>query len=177
MRVVYYVAASLDGRIAGPGHDLDFLETLSSEGGDHGYAAFIDGIDGLVMGAGTYDFLTAHAWPYGELPCWLVTHRDDLPDPEGADLRRFAGDVRELARELTHAGLERVWLVGGGNLAGQFVEADLLDELLLTVAPTFVGRGPALVEGALPLRRFRLAGVERAGDTEGVSLRYERDRD
>jgi dihydrofolate reductase len=177
VRVVYYVAASLDGRIAGPEHDLRFLETLSSDAGDHGYAEFLERIDGLVSGASTYEFMTQHSWPYGDRPLWLATHRDDLPDIEGADVRRFAGDVRDLIRELEDAGLERVWLIGGGNLAGQFLEADRLDELILTLAPTFVGRGPALAEGELPLHRFRLVSMSRAEDTDGVSLRYERASD
>jgi dihydrofolate reductase len=174
MRIVYYVAASLDGRISGPDHDLTFLETLSTDAGDHGYAEFFAEIDGLVMGASTYEFIARHSWPYGDRPTWLVTHRDDLPDIEGANLRRFAGDVRDLVRELEDAGLERVWLIGGGNLAAQFLAADRLDELILTLAPTFVGRGPALADGELPLRRFRLVSVGRAEDTDGVSLRLER---
>lgn len=173
MRVVYYVAASLDGRISGPEHDLAFLETLSTDGGDHGYADFFAEIDGLVMGASTYEFMTRHSWPYGDRPTWLVTHRDDLPDIEGANLRRFAGDVRDLVRELEGEGLARVWLIGGGNLAAQFLAADRLDELILTLAPTFVGRGPALADGELPFRRFRLVSVGRAEDTDGVSLRFE----
>ncbi len=176
MRIVYYVAAGLDGRIAGPEHDLRFLGTLSSEAGDHGYAEFLAGIDGLVVGARTYEFMTAYPWPYGDRPLWLVTHRDDLPDIEGGDIRRFGGNVAELVSELEAAGLERVWLIGGGNLAAQFLAVDRLDELILTLAPTFVGRGPSLADGDFPLRRFRLVSVERAEDTEGVSLRYERAR-
>jgi dihydrofolate reductase len=177
MRIVYYVAASLDGRIAGPDHDLAFLETLSTKAGDHGYAAFLETIDGLVTGASTYEFMTDYPWPYADRPCWLVSHRDELPDIEGADIRRFAGEVGDLVRDLEETGLERVWLVGGGNLAGQFLAADRLDDLILTLAPTFVGRGPALADGVFPLRRFRLVSVARAEDTEGVSLAYERVKD
>jgi riboflavin biosynthesis pyrimidine reductase len=70
-------------------------------------------------------------------------------------------------------GLERTWLVGGGDLAGQLLAADLLDELVLSVAPTVVGRGPALAEGELPLREFELVELERLGD-DGVRLRYVR---
>jgi riboflavin biosynthesis pyrimidine reductase len=65
--------------------------------------------------------------------------------------------------------------VGGGDLAGQLLDADLLDELILTVAPTLVGRGPALADGAFPLRRFALTDLERHGQ-HGVRLRYERTR-
>jgi dihydrofolate reductase len=174
MQIVYYVAMSLDGRIAGPDHDLAFLQTLAGGIDAYGYEDFFAEIDGLVLGAGTYEFMTQHSWPYGDLPTWLVTHRDDLPDIEGANLRRFSGEVRDLVRELEETGLERVWLIGGGNLAAQFLEADRLDELILTLAPSFVGRGPALADGEFPLRRFRLVSVDRPEGTDGVSLRYER---
>ena len=70
-------------------------------------------------------------------------------------------------------GLERTWLVGGGDLAGQLLAADLLDELVLSVAPTLVGRGPALADGEFPLRAFDLVELERLGDA-GVRLRYVR---
>ena len=72
-------------------------------------------------------------------------------------------------------GHRRTWLVGGGDLAGQLLAADLLDELILTVAPTLLGLGPALADGEFPLRRFRLTGLERFGD-DGARLRYERER-
>ena len=176
MRIVYYAAASLDGRIAGPNHDLSFLQTLAGGVGAYGYDQFLAEIDGLVMGAGTYEFMTERSWPYGNLPTWLTTHRDDLPDIEGANLRRFSGDVRGLVREVEEAGLERVWLIGGGNLAAQFLQADCLDEVILTVAPTFLGRGPALADGELPLLRFRLVSVRRPEGTDGGTLGYERDR-
>jgi hypothetical protein len=65
MRVVYYVAMSLDGRIAGPEHDLSFLQTLAAGPGGHGYDEFISGIDGLVVGASSWDFKKDHAWSYG----------------------------------------------------------------------------------------------------------------
>ena len=74
MRIVYYLAASLDGRIAGPDHDLSFLQTLEGgpESGD--YLAFYAGVDSLVMGAGTWEFMVRHgSWPYARKPTWLVT--------------------------------------------------------------------------------------------------------
>ena len=176
MQVAYYVAMSLDGRIAGPDHDLAFLQTLPGGPGGYGYDEFIAGVDGLVVGAGSWDFMKDYPWSYGERPVWVVTHREDVPAVEGADMRVFSGEVAELVRELEAAGLERVWVIGGGNVVGQFLAVDRLDELIVTLAPTFVGRGPALADGEFPLRRFRLVGIERREGDDGVTLRYERNR-
>jgi dihydrofolate reductase len=174
--IVHYAAMSLDGRIAGLEHDLAFLKTL--EGGPEGdYETFAAGIDSLIMGARTWDFVVQHgSWPYGDTPTWIVTHAEQLAGLAGTDaVERFARDPAGLVELIAARGLGRTWLVGGGDLAGQFLAADLLDELILTVAPTLVGRGPTLAEGEFPLRRFTLTELGRFGE-DGVRLRYERVR-
>jgi dihydrofolate reductase len=175
--IVYYAALSIDGRISGPDHDLSFLRTLSSgpDGGD--YAGFYAGVDSLIMGARTWDFMVRHgSWPYGDKPTWVVTHANSLDPLAGAaPVELFAGDLAELLRLIGERGLERTWLVGCGDLAGQMLAADLLDELVLSVAPTLVGRGPALADGEFPLRKFELVELERLGE-DCVRLRYERKR-
>jgi dihydrofolate reductase len=172
-RIVYYAAMSLDGRIAGPDHDLSFLQLLE-RGPESDYADFYDSLDSLIMGAGTWDFMVRHgSWPYADKPCWVVTHREELAPLEGAVYETYAGDLAELVRRIGDRGYRRTWLIGGGDLAGQLLEADLLDELILTVAPTLVGRGPALAEGDFPLRRFALTEVGRWSEN-GAQLRYER---
>ena len=175
-RVLYYAASSLDGRIAGPDRDLAFLQTLT--GAENDYETFFADIDSLIMGAETWRFMVDHGrWPYGDKPTWIVTHADELEEIEGAGaaVERYAGDLAELVRVIGARGCERTWLVGGGSLAGQLLDADLIDELVLTVAPTFVGDGPTLADGTFPLRRFRLTELSRFGD-DGVRLRYERAR-
>ena len=176
MRIVYYAAMSLDGRIAGPEHDLAFLQTLAGGPEGYGYDEFIAGIDGLVVGASSWDFMKDYPWTYGERPVWVLTHREDVPAVEGADMHVFSGDVDELIAELEAAGLKHVWVIGGGNVVGQFLAVDRVDELIVTVAPTVVGRGPALADGEFPLRRFRLVRVDPAEVDDGVQLRYERPR-
>ena len=173
--VVYYAAASLDGRIAGHDHDLAFLETLT--GAENDYETFFADVDSLIMGAETWRFLVRHgSWAYGDTPAWIVTHADALEELDGATaVERFAGDPADLVRLVGERGCERTWLLGGGSLAGQLLVADLVDELVLTVAPTFVGAGPTLADGTFPLRRFRLTELDRFGD-DGVRLRYERAR-
>ena len=171
--ITYFAAMSLDGRIAGSEHDLSFLKTLT--GAENDYEVFYADVDSLIMGARAWDFMVAHgSWPYAGKPTWIVTHAAQLAPLAGAEpVEAFAGDLAELVRLIGSRGLKRTWLVGGGDLAAQLLAADLLDELILTVAPALVGQGPALADGEFPLRRFRLAALERFGD-DGVRLRYER---
>jgi dihydrofolate reductase len=175
--IVYYAALSLDGRIAGPDHDLGFLQLLS-RGPEGDYEAFYESLDSLIMGGGTWEFMVRHgSWPYAGKPCWLVS-RSHTPDevPGAEPVETFAGDLRELVALIEARGLHRTWLIGGGDLAGQLLDADLLDELILTYSPTLLGQGPALADGAFPLRRFRPVEVIPWGET-GARLRYVRDRD
>ncbi len=89
--IVYYAALSLDGRIAGPDHDLAFLETLA--GGPEGdYERFYETCDSLIMGGGTWEFLVRHgSWMYADKPCWLVSRSHT---PGRAPGRRGGRDLR-----------------------------------------------------------------------------------
>src|SRR4051812_41801249 len=119
--IAYYVAESLDGRIAGPGGSLEFLSAFENSGEDYGYDRFLAGVDALVLGAGTWRWMAAHVdrWPYAALASWVVTHdAPGLPQIPGATrVQVWAGaDVRDLACVLDAAGCRRAWLVGGGAL-------------------------------------------------------------
>ncbi len=173
--ITYYAALSLDGRIAGVDHDLAFLKTLT--GAENDYDVFYADVDSLIMGARTWDFMVAHgSWPYAGKPTWIVTHARELAELPGAEpVEVFGGEIGELTRLIEARGLKRTWLVGGGDVAGQLLAADLLDELILTLAPALVGAGPALADGGFPLRRFELTRLERFGD-DGVRLHYEREK-
>jgi dihydrofolate reductase len=175
-RVVYYAALSLDGRIAGPDHDLSFLRTID-RGPDGDYDRFYAGVDSLILGAGTWEFMVRHgSWPYAGKPTWIVTHAEELaPLADGKPVERFSGDLAELVRLIGERGLKLTWLVGGGDIAGQLLAADLVDELILTIAPSLVGAGPAFADGEFPLRRFDLVELGRFGD-DGIRARYRRDR-
>jgi dihydrofolate reductase len=149
---------------------------MLERGPEDDYTSFYDSLDSLVMGAGTWDFIVRHgSWPYAAKPTWVVTHREELEPVEGAVVEAYAGDLAELVRRIGDRGYERTWLIGGGDLAGQLLEADLLEELIVTVAPTLVGRGPALAAGEFPLPQFSLAEVSRWSEN-GARLRYDRAR-
>lgn len=180
--VTYFVATSLDGRIAGPGDDLAFLELFAGTfaEGPYNMNRLIAGFDSLVMGAATYRFIAGHVgdggrerWPYGATPTWVLSRAAPLPPvPGGEAVIHAQGDVAAVLADVAARGLSRTWLVGGGNLAAQFLAADLVDEIILGIAPAVLGAGPALADGIFPLRTFDLADVQRDG--RALALRYVR---
>jgi dihydrofolate reductase len=180
--IIYFAAISLDGRLAGAGDDLAFLGTLDGgfRGTEYDMERLIAGFDSLVMGAATFRVIRERIaaglhpqWPYGDRPSWIVTHAAELaPVPGPSALRRFFGNARELLAEVETSGARRTWLVGGGNLAAQLLAIDGVDELILVIAPSILGRGPALADGPMPLRGFRLDDVRR--DASSLALRYVR---
>ncbi len=164
-RTVYYTAASLDGFIATPDHSLDWLLTRrQEEGGALDYATFIAGIGALAMGASTYRWIVDHVgdgtWDY-DVPSWVFTHRDFPPRPD-ADITFTADPVPQVHRAMVTAAGERdVWLVGGGDLVGQFHDHGLLDDVLVSFAPVTLGAGMPLLPRHVELA---LRDVGRNGD-------------
>lgn len=168
MEIAWYTAMSMDGRIASADGSLDFLDVLSDSGGND-FGEFIAGVDGVLVGAETLRWLVGHGhgWPHDDLPTWLVSHDAGLAEsvqPTRSPLRRVAGDLAPAIAEMEKAGLRRVWLAGGGSVAGQVLALDRLDEVIVTVAPVGLGHGPALFDGPeLPLRTFELVECRSTG--------------
>lgn len=157
-RTHYYTASSLDGFIATTDHSLDWLLSQENEsGGPMGYEAFIEGIGAIAMGASTYQWVLDHddGWAY-TMPAWVFTHRR-FPEPRG-DVRFVRDDVAAVHRDMVEAaGGKDVWLVGGGELVGQFADAGLLDELWLAYAPVTLGSGAPLLPRRLDLQLLDVA--------------------
>jgi len=184
MKTQYYTAATLDGFIATEDDSLDWLFPLGDIGATS-YPAFIKDVGALAMGAHTYEWMLRHAiqpgtgeaqpWPY-EQPTWVFTSRS-LPAVAGADIRFVRGDVRPVHADMQRAAGERnIWLVGGGELVGQFHDAGLLDELILQVGSVTLGTGKPLLPRAIVQPPLRLREARMMG--EGfVELRYEVRRD
>ena len=144
--LVYYVAASEDGFIAGPRGELDWLRTAEVPGEDYGYATFLAGVDGLLMGRVTCEAaLSFGPWPYGARPSWVLT-RGRGPDGLPASVRCTAASPREVMQQAQARGLRRLWLVGGGALAAQCARDALLDDVVLSTVPCRLGQGIGLFD-------------------------------
>lgn len=171
MKTQYYTATSLDGFIATEDDSLDWLFPLG-DGDDSSYRAFIAEVGALAMGSATYEWVLRNAdmvsaemgtpWPYTQ-PAWIFTTRD-LPVIDGADIRFATGDVRAAHAEMrSAAGSNNIWIVGGGDLAGQFYDAGLLDEIIVQVGAATLGRGKPLFPRRVLHPALRLLSVRQMG--------------
>lgn len=183
MRTQYYTATSLDGFIATEDDTLDWLFPLGDLN-TSSYPAFIAEVGALAMGSVTYGWIlhnsdrveaeTGSRWPYTR-PTWVFTRRS-LPTVPGADVRFVAGDVRPVhAAMRAAAGGKNAWIVGGGDLAGQFFDAGLLDELIVQVGSVTLGRGKPLFPRRALHPVLRLVSAQQMGSGM-AELRYEVER-
>jgi dihydrofolate reductase len=181
MKTQYYTATSLDGFIATEDDSLEWLFPLGDVN-ETSYPQFIAGVGALAMGSSTYEWMLRHVirmhsaqpgkWPYTQ-PAWVFSSRVHQPIP-GADIRFVRGDVRPVHAQMVEAAHgKNIWLVGGGELVGQFYDAGLLDEVIVQVGSVTLGKGKQL----LP-RRIAGAGAFKLVDARRVGpgfaeLRYE----
>jgi len=180
MKTQYFTAASLDGFIATEDDSLDWLFPLGNVN-DTSYPEFIAQVGALAMGASTYEWMLRHAskvaeetgsaWPYSQ-PTWVFTHRQ-LPQVTGADIRFVQGDVRVVHAAMAQAaGGKNLWIVGGGDLAGQFHDAGLLDEAIIQVASVTLGKGKPLFPRRVTSPPWQLLSVRQVG-SGFAELRYQ----
>jgi dihydrofolate reductase len=169
-RTIFYTATSLDGFIADPDDSLEWLfHRQQDNDGPLNYDDFIAHIGSVAMGRTTYEWILEHekgAWPY-QLPAWVFSHHD-LPKVDG-DVHYVSGDVAEHHAAMVEAAAGKdVWMCGGGDLAGQFADHGLLDELIVYIAPVFLGAGAPLFP-----RRQELKLTELAQNGDFACARYE----
>lgn len=174
MATIYNTATSLDGFLATPDNSLQWLfDVPGSAEAEESLPDFLATIGAMAMGSTTYEWVFGHeslgehperwtAW-YGDRPTWVFTHRD-LPVVEGANIHFTQAPVAEVHAELVAAAGDRdVWVMGGGDLAGQFADAGLLDRVVATVAPVTLGAGAPLLPRDLRSDRLTLVSVEQRG--------------
>jgi dihydrofolate reductase len=182
-RFVYATATSLDGFLADADNSLDWL--FAVEGGDESLTAldaFVEGVGVMVEGSTTYRWVLDHEslldapekWQqfYGDRKTFVFSSREDLPLVPGADITVVSGAVADHLDAIREAaGDKDVWLVGGGDLVGQFDDAGALDAVMLSVAAVTLGSGAPLLPRRIGSDRLRLVEVAQTG--QFASLRYD----
>ena len=151
--ITYYVAASVDGFIAGPNHELDFLDAADDGSGeDYGYKEFYDSIDTCVWGKATYDVvMKTDAFPYPEKENWILSrNKVGLGDHKEVFARYNTDQWKRASAE------KNIWLVGGGEVASLFLADKLIDKLILSIIPSMLGEGKKLFTEGLKAEQWHL---------------------
>ncbi|MRJ75068.1 dihydrofolate reductase [Aeromicrobium sp. SMF47] len=174
MATIYNTATTLDGFLATSDNSLQWLfDVPGADDEEGGINDFLSGIGAMAMGSTTYEWVVDHesllerpatwtAW-YGDRPTWVFTHRD-LPVVQGADIRFTEAPVPEVHAEMVAAaGGRDLWVMGGGDLVGQFADAGLLDRIVTTIAPVTLGAGAPLLPRDLRSDRLTLTSVAQRG--------------
>lgn len=171
-RLIYNTATTLDGYLADDADSLEWLFAVpGSAEAESSFPAFLDGIGALVMGSTTYEWVYGHErldehpekWAYGGRLSLVLTTRE-LRRVEGANVRFHSGSARDAWDELVAAADGKdVWVVGGGDVVGQFADAGLLDEIRVSIAPVTLGSGKPLLPRVIGSDRLTLESVAQSG--------------
>lgn len=180
MSTQYYTACSLDGFLATEDDSLDWLFPLGDIN-NTSYPQFIQEVGALAMGSATYEWMLKHvvkpdsadpqAWPYKQA-AWVFSTRE-LPHIDQANIHFVQGDVCPIHAQMQAAAAgKNVWIVGGGDLVGQFYDAGLLDEIIVQMGSVTLGTGKPLLPRRILAPILQLSSVQQMG-AGFAELRYQ----
>ncbi len=146
--VVALLAITLDGYIARADGSVDFLDAHPVEEFD--FDEFADTVGGLVMGRHTYEQTVGFGWTWGARPTTVLTTRQNLEVPAGADIWFSSEPTADAIRALAAECDQRVWVFGGGRVVTDGILGGAVDTLDLTIVPEVLGAGLPLFTAPVP---------------------------
>ena len=176
MRTVVYIATSLDGFIARPDGDIEWLVNIPNpDNSDFGYGEFIEGIDAILMGRNTYETaLSFEAWPYNRPVFVLSNILESIPPELEGKAEIINGDLKDILKRLEAKGIKNLY-VDGGRTIQSFLREDLIDEMIITTVPILLGEGIPLFGHLDDDLKFKCEKVEFISEYL-VKHYYRRDR-
>jgi dihydrofolate reductase len=164
MKISVFIATSLDGFIARPDGSLDWLPGSSEGTGEveeHGWTAFWESVDCLVLGRKTFEKvleLAPGAWPYEGTRVVVLSHTQTaVPEELAGKVELFAGDPQVLVKKLAADGHERLYVDGGATIQS-FLRQGLITDMTITTIPVLIGEGVPLfgpLEKDMPLKHVK----------------------
>ena len=168
-RIILNFASSLDGFIADKNGGVDWLNDFLKPEEDYGMQKFFKQCGTAIMGAKTYEQSLSFNYWYGDMNGIVFTNRE-LPPFEGKSIQFASGDPSEIVSSLREKDKDS-WLVGGASLIAQFMNKNLLDELIITIVPRLLGKGIPICPDINGIYKLRLE--ENKAYKDGVAqLKY-----
>ena len=141
-KVTIHMVSSLDGFIAKKDNSVSWFQTADNyEKGvnEEDAEEFLRTIDCFVMGSRTYELALTLGWPYGDVPTFVITHRNLPSYRESVEF--YMGDLNKLVNERLKPNYRNIWLVGGAALTKDFIRLKLADDIRLSILPVILGDG------------------------------------
>jgi len=169
-KLILYIACSLDGYIAKPNDNLDFLNIVQREGEDYGYGEFIASVDTVILGRKTYDWVVGHGYgfPHTDKESYIITRQSK---PREGNLIFYNGDLRKLVFDLKSKSGKNIFCDGGAEIVNLLLRDKLFDELIISIIPILVGDGVKLFKDVRPEQELELVSVKKF-DSGLVQLHY-----
>jgi dihydrofolate reductase len=165
-RIIFEGAVSADGFIARRDGSVDWLERPRPKG-NYGMGEFMSGIDTILWGHKTYDKgielgMDKNPWGFEKLKNYVFSRK-----PQGDLMKGFVWvteSIGSFAQKLRMQPGKDIWMMGGGEIAGAFLDEGEMDEFRLTVIPVFIGEGIPLLGPRRRLVPLRLCGIKKFAD-------------
>ena len=171
-KIIVRIAASADGYIARPDGDLEWLTSRPAPKGFYGINAFMKTIDTMVMGRLTYEAGLSLGATFDPRSQTLVFSRHAPPADVPAGVEFVSGAIGPFVERLRERPGKDIWLMGGGDLIASFLDAQAIDEFVVSVVPVFIGDGIPLIARRSRLTQLKPQSVERFDDGL-VQLHYQ----
>lgn len=175
-KLVIFIATSLDGYIAKPNDDLNFLKSVEKEGEDYGYAEFMDNIDTIILGRKTFDYVVREIgsshYDNGQRDVYVITRTER---PSVGRTTFYTGKLTELVQRLKSGSGNNIYCDGGAEIINELLQHDLIDELTISIIPVLVGNGTRLFKDNRPEQHLEFVSAI-SFETGLTQLHYRRIR-
>lgn len=154
-KIILYIACSIDGYIAKPNDNLDFLQIVEQAGEDYGYADFIKEIDTVIMGRKTYDWVMKQVpeFPHADKTSYIITRTQK---PSVGKTHFYTGSIKALVQKLKSEKGKHIFVDGGAEVVNELLKDELIDEIYLSITPVLLGGGTRLFKDGLPEQKMTL---------------------
>jgi dihydrofolate reductase len=154
-KVILYISMSLDGYIAKPNGDIDFLTIAKQPGEDYGYNEFIKTIDTIIIGRKSIDKVHSlgFEYPHKEKEVYIVSR---APKTGNGPFKYYAGDLKDLIISLKSAKGKHIYCDGGAEIVNELLRDNLIEEFVISVIPVILGDGIPLFKTGIPELTLRL---------------------
>lgn len=159
--IILYIAASIDGYIAGPNGEIDWLHSIDNPNNlDFGYTKFYKSIDTTIIGNSTYKQILSFGvdFPYPEKTNYVFSKSKSKSDTD--HVKFVNSNFEKFVIDLKNSSGKNIWLIGGGKINSFFLKNNFIDEIILTTIPIILGKGIPLFEDNVSNKKMRMSKIK-----------------